>query len=304
VLGSIAAYVLENYSAVIRKRDDLDRAVATPNLAVIPQIKNLGGRRARADAKRLTRANGDTHANGNGAKIKDVRDIPAELVIVSDARSNGAEAYRTLRTNLLFSAAVQELKRIVVTSAGPKEGKSTTAANLAIAFAQQGHRVLLVDCDLRRPRVHKMFDQPQQPGLTELLVGTASLEDCVQATMVPNLVTLTSGALPPNPVELLGSARMREFLQMMSGVDMVVLDTPPLLAASDAAVLGRIADGVVMVVRAGQTQRGAVQESVQQLTNVGARIIGTVLNDPDAEVAKYAPYYQYYYNNYYSYSET
>src|SRR5205085_2988681 len=108
----------------------------------------------------------------------------------------------------------------------------------------------------------------------------------------------------PNPVELLGSAKMREFLQLMSGVDMVVLDTPPLLAASDAAVLGRIADGVVMVVRAGQTQRGAVQESVQQLTNVGARIIGTVLNDPDAEVAKYAPYYQYYYNNYYSYSDT
>jgi tyrosine-protein kinase Etk/Wzc len=298
VLGSIAAYILENYSAVIRKRDDLDRAVAMPNLAVIPRIKSLSGRAP----KEAVAASGNGKSNGNGARPRDGRPVQRELVIVNDSRSSGAEAYRTLRTNLLFSAAVSDLKSLVVTSAGPKEGKSTTAANLAIAFAQQGHRVLLIDCDLRRPRVHKMFGQRQEPGLTEVLVGRASIEEATQETAVPNLLTLTSGALPPNPVELLGSVKMRELLATLPATDIVVIDTPPLLAASDAAVLGRIADGVIMVVRAGRTQRGAVQESVQHLINVGARIVGTVLNDPDAEVAKYAPYYQYYYNSYYDYS--
>jgi tyrosine-protein kinase Etk/Wzc len=284
LLGSIAAYILENYSAVIRKRDDLERAVSMPNLAVIPKLKLWNGR---SPLKRLAFGK----ANGK------------DLVVLNDARSTGAEAYRTLRTNLLFSAAVNEVKRLVVASASPQEGKSTTAGNLAIAFAQNGHRVLLVDCDLRRPRVHQMFEQSQEPGLTDVLIGRASLDEVVQQTLVPNLVTLTSGALPPNPVELLGSAKMREFMQSLTGFDMIVVDTPPLMIASDAAVVGRMSDGVVMVVRAGQSQRGAVQDSVQQLTNVGARVIGTVLNDPDAEFAKFTPY-AYSYNDYYVHSES
>ncbi|HEY7237283.1 MAG TPA: polysaccharide biosynthesis tyrosine autokinase [Gemmatimonadaceae bacterium] len=291
VLGSIVAYVLENHSAVIRKRDDLERAVSMPNLAVIPKFKLNG----RSQLKRL--ATGKANGTLGNKSLSD-------LIVLNDARSIGAEAYRTLRTNLLFSAAVNEVKRLVVTSASPEEGKSTTAGNLAIAFAQQGHRVLLVDCDLRRPRMHKMFGQRQEPGLTDVLIGRASFLDAAQETMVPNLVTLTAGALPPNPVEMLGSAKMREFMQSLPGFDMIVVDTPPLMVASDAAVVGRMSDGVLMVVRAGQAQRGAVQDSVQQLLNVGARVIGTVLNDPDAEFAKFTPYHAYSYYDDYVHSES
>jgi capsular exopolysaccharide synthesis family protein len=222
---------------------------------------------------------------------------------LSDARSSSAEAYRTLRTNILFSAAVRAVARVVITSPGPEEGKSTTAANLAIAFAQQGHRVLLIDCDLRRARIHKIFDDTHVPGLTSILVGGEPVPAAIRQTRVPGLNILPSGPLPPNPAELLGSSQMIKLLDVLSAsYDMLILDTPPLLAASDAAIVSRIADGALVVVRAGRTEKSALQTGIQQLTTVGARVLGTVLNDPDAEVPKYARYYGYYYNNYYDYS--
>ncbi|OLE96844.1 MAG: hypothetical protein AUG75_15425 [Cyanobacteria bacterium 13_1_20CM_4_61_6] len=198
---------------------------------------------------------------------------------------------------------MRAVSRIVITSPGPEEGKSTTAANLAIAFAQQGHRVLLVDCDLRRTRIHKIFDETNLPGLTSVLVGGETIASAIRQTRVPGLNILPSGPLPPNPAELLGSAQMTALLDKLSeNYDLLILDTPPLLAASDAAIVSRIVDGALVVVRAGRTERSALQTAVQQLATVGARVLGTVLNDPDAEVPKYARYYGYYYNNYYDYS--
>jgi capsular exopolysaccharide synthesis family protein len=289
-LGAMLGFIRENHSPVIRRRDELERLAPVPNLAMVPQIRSM--RRGLFKFGSAAAGNGSRSATSG-----------MELVTLSDAKSTGAEAYRTLRTNLLFSSAVQSLKLVVVTSAGPKEGKSTTTANLAITFAQQGNRVLIVDCDLRRPRIHKMFKRNTSPGLTDVLVGTAVIADCIHRTTVEQLFVLTAGTPPPNPSELLGSKQMRAFLDDVGQTfDMVILDTPPLLAASDAAILGRIADGTLVVVRAGLTQRAAIVEGIQQLEKVGARILGTVLNDPDAEVAKYAPYYQYYYNNYYDYS--
>ena len=302
IAGMGVAYILENYRPVIRRRDELEEALSLPNLAMVPQIRTASrtqGRFAHAVRflpKSLRGANGN--GNGHGGDR-----LQTELVTVSDIRSSGAEAYRTLRTNLLFSAAVRAVHRVVVTSPGPEEGKSTTAANLAIAFAQQGHRVLLIDCDLRRSRVHKIFDETQTPGLTNILIGRMQPMDVIRPTRIDGLMILPSGALPPNPAELLGSSLMSGLLDTLSGeFDIVILDTPPLLAASDAAIISRISDGALVVVRAGKTERSALQTAIQQLTTVGARVLGTVLNDPDAEVPKYARYYGYYYNNYYEYA--
>ena len=312
VLGTISAYVLENYRPVIRARDELEAVLSLPNLALVPQIRQMArpGNRLLAAARKFPgrfrtstgSVNGNWNGNGNGH-------VPmlqnSDLVTLSDARSSGAEAYRTLRTNLLFSAAVRAVSRVVITSPGPEEGKSTTAANLAIAFAQQGHRVLLIDCDLRRARIHKIFEDTNIPGLTSILVGGESIATGIRQTRVPGLNILPSGPLPPNPAELLGSQQMSKLMDTLSGTyDLLILDTPPLLAASDAAIISRIADGALVVVRAGRTEKSALQTAVQQLTTVGARVLGTVLNDPDAEVPKYARYYGYYYNNYYDYSSS
>ncbi len=300
-LGGVAAYILENYSAVIRKRDDVERAVALPNLAIIPRIQQ-GAPGAVPALRRFAMGRDDTVAADKRLTNGKVSDL-SQLVILSDSRSGGAEAYRTLRTNLLFSSAIQSLRTLVVTSSGPKEGKSTTAANLAVAFAQQGKQVILVECDLRKPRVHKLFEVAQDPGLTNVLLGQVPVESALHETRVPGLRVLTCGPVPPNPVELLGSEQFKALLAAVDA-DMIVLDTPPLLVASDAAVLGRLADGVILVVRAGSTQRAALQDCAQQLLAIGARVVGTVLNDPDAEVAKYSSYYQYYYNEYYDYSHS
>ena len=303
-LGVIAAYVRENYRPVIRRRDELEQSISLPNLALVPQIRVGNGSAPRSLRNVLPLPH--FGKNGNGSHGSPASDRPAELVTLSDIRSRGAEAYRTLRTNLLFSAAVRGLRRISVTSPGPTEGKSTTAANLAIAFAQQGQQVLLIDCDLRRSRIHKMFEQPQMPGLTNVLVGVASsVDEAIRPTKVPGLSVLPSGSLPPNPAELLGSTAMQQLMDALSQrYDVIILDTPPVLAASDAAILGRVVDGTLVVVRAGRTERTALQSAIQQLSTVGSRLLGTVLNDPDGEVPRYSPYYSYYYNNYYDYSAT
>ena len=151
--------------------------------------------------------------------------------------------------------------------------------------------------------MHKVFGLPQSPGLTNILLADLDAEAAVQATEVDGLFVLTSGALPPNPGELLGSAQTERVLSAFEkNYDLLIIDSPPLLAASDAAILSKAADGALVIVRAGQTERNALNTAIQQLTTLGARVLGTVLNDPDAEIPKYAKYYGYYYNNYYDYS--
>jgi capsular exopolysaccharide synthesis family protein len=216
------------------------------------------------------------------------------LITASNLGSSSAEAYRTLRTNLLFSQVTRRLKSIVITSTSPGDGKTTISTNLSVTFAQQGLRVLLIDCDLRRPRVHQVFGMPRSPGLTELVMEYNTVEEAIVPTPVNGLFMLPAGGLPPNPAELLGGLRMRGLLEALAkDFDLVVLDSPPVLAASDSAILGAMADGVLMVVRAGQTDRDAARAALKQLATVGARVVGAVLNDPDASVPQYAEFYEY-----------
>jgi capsular exopolysaccharide synthesis family protein len=299
MLGSGAALLRESMNTSVRRHDELEGLLQVPALVVIPRIASEG-HAARTGLRRLLPAFGN--GNGNGANGASGAVPPAAQVLaVAEGHSTAAEAYRTLRTNLIFSQTGRALRSIIITSASPGEGKSTTSSNLAAAFAQQGMRVLLVDSDLRRPTLHTIFGTPREPGLTQVLVGQKALADVVQASSVPGLSLLTAGVLPPNPAELLGSPVMRDLLRTMGeSYDMVILDTPPVMAASDSSVLASMVDGVVLVVRAGRTERSMAQQAVRQLTSVGARVLGAALNDPDRAVAAYggAGYYYYAYNYY------
>ena len=292
MLGAGGAFVREHLNTKLVRTDELETLLRMPCLAVIPRIDahtNGNGNRPRL---RLPIRAG---ANGNGVE----RPLEA-LVTVGEGRSSGAEAYRSLRTNLLFSQATGTLDRLVVTSSMAAEGKTTTACNLAVTFAQQGKRVLLIDGDLRKARVHKVFGLTREPGLVDVIAEFATLDDSIRPTDVPNLSILTSGTLPPNPSELLGGPRMREVLdELKQRFDMVMIDAPPVLVAGDASILAALSGaGTIVVLRAGETDRAAALASVQQLHGVGARVLGAVLNDPDAKVEKYESHYYYAYQYY------
>ncbi|MBI4771474.1 MAG: CpsD/CapB family tyrosine-protein kinase, partial [Chloroflexi bacterium] len=182
----------------------------------------------------------------------------------------------------------------------PVEGKSTVSANLAVVMAQAGLRVSLVDCDLRRPSVHKLFDQTNRVGLTDMMLqASAQWDSAAQPTQTPNLSILSSGSLPPNPAELLGSERLRQLLdRLRSNYDMVIVDSPPMLPITDATILARVVDGVLLIVDTGVTRAGAVLQSKEQLERVGGRLIGVVMNKVTKGVGGYSHYYHYY-NQYY-----
>jgi capsular exopolysaccharide synthesis family protein len=195
----------------------------------------------------------------------------------------------------MFSPQSRSARTFAITSAFPQEGKSITASSLATAFAQQGVRTLLVDADLRRPRLHMIFDLVQSPGLSGVLDGTIAIGEAIRSTAVDNLFVLPSGSPSARPAELLAGDRMRTLLrELPEHIDLLIVDTPPLLAAPEAAVLAAEADAVLLVVRAGRTARGAVKQAVEQLATVGAQVVGAVLNDPDMEVTRYGDYYSAY----------
>jgi tyrosine-protein kinase Etk/Wzc len=302
MLGLGLSFLLEATNTSIRRPEDLEVMLHVPGLAVIPRLSS----KAALQRPKLARLVGSR----SGATPEQSR--AAALGTLSHPFSVGTEAFRMLRTSLLWSDPGRELRTIVVTSAGPGEGKTLTAANLAVSFAHDGLRVLLVDCDVRRPRLHGLFRVPRGPGLMELLTpanaagGARSLsfqdgseEDAagvlqavLRPTPVRGLSVLTCGALPTNPSELLSGGRMRALLtQLNQEFDLIVLDTPPVLATADAGILATLADGVLLVVRAGQTDRAAAQRAHQHLAHVGARVVGAVLNDPGGEVRHYGDYY-------------
>ena len=219
------------------------------------------------------------------------------LITLKNPKSRTSEAFRTLRTNIQFSSLDKELRSIVVTSSGSGEGKSTVMANLAITMAESGKKVILVDCDLRKPSIHKKMGISNSVGLTNIIVQGVKKEECVVKTAVNDLFVLTSGPIPPNPAELLGSKKMRAFIEELEGeYDLVLIDAPPVLAVTDAQILSTIVDGVIFVASYGEAQKNAVVDAKQLIDKVGGKILGIVFNKvPDESYGYYGKYYKGYY---------
>jgi len=217
---------------------------------------------------------------------------PDRLITVADPRSPVSEAYRTLRTNLDFSSLDKPIKTMLVTSAGPEEGKSTVLANLAVTTAQAGRKVILVDCDLRRPTLHNIFNLKNDVGLTTMVVDDAAMESPpLQDTGVEGLQLVSSGPLPPNPSELLGSRRMEEIIAaLLERADVVLFDAPPVVAVTDAAVLATKVDGVLLVINAGGTKRDYARTAKARLEKVNANLLGAVLNNVRFDVSLHRYY--------------
>ena len=300
ILGGGLAFLLEALNTSIRRPEDIESALHLPGLAVIPRLTPLVPKRRLGGLLK----GATTQANSRAAAIG----------TAAQPFSIGTEAFRMLRTSLFWSDGNEQLRTLVVTSAAPGDGKTLTAANLAASFAHDGLRVLLVDCDIRRPQMHGLFRAPRSPGLLDLLapparetgseVRSLSLADVgeaqegdpiahvVRSTPFRGLSLLTCGTLPTNASNLLSGVRMRSLMAVLKErYDLVILDTPPVLATADAGILGSLCDGVLLVVRAGQTDKAAAQRATAQLASSGARVMGVVLNDPKGEVSQYGDYY-------------
>lgn len=218
------------------------------------------------------------------------------LIAHSNPKSPISEAYRVLRTNIQFSSVDKPLKVMVVTSSGPGEGKTTTIINLAITFAQSGSRVILMDGDMRKPKVHKVFGFSNQSGLVNVLAQREDYRKVVHKTEIENFDIITSGPIPPNPSELLASNSMKQFLQKVrEDYDVVLIDAPPIGSVTDAAILSTIVDGTVLVAASGQVQVDALKRSKELLAQVNANIVGVVLNKLDKNAQGNYYYYYYYY---------
>lgn len=222
-------------------------------------------------------------------------------ITVDAPRSPVSEAFRALRTNIQFASVDRGMRTLLVTSPSPSEGKTTISVNLAVVLSQSGRSVVLMDADLRRPKLHKRMGVPNRAGLSNLFVQQQIyLEGAIQKTETPNLKLITSGDLPPNPAELLGSEKMHTILQLLGEqVDTVIVDSPPIMAVTDAAVLAPKMDGVVIVVKPGQTKLAALRTCVDQLRRAGGNLMGVVINDVEMGRSRYS--YNYYYKGYYAY---
>lgn len=279
VAGIGLAFLLDFLDDTLKSVEDVDRYIHLPALALIPSTRS----------ERLS-LKGKTLGGGG--------DDSTALALIDDIRSPVAEAYRHLRTSLLLSSAGQPPKTILVTSSQPSEGKTTTAVNTAVMLAQTGADVLIIDCDLRRPRLHAHFNVPNARGVTNYLSGEAEINDLLQPyEKLPNLKLLTSGPVPPNPAELLGSDEMRKLLTKLGErFNHIIIDSPPCISFTDASILSTLCDGVMLVVHGGRSSRAVVRRAKQQLIDVGAHIFGVVLNNVKLQAQDY-----YYYAGYYSY---
>jgi capsular exopolysaccharide synthesis family protein len=282
LLGLIGALGREQLDRTLKTPDDAERELKQAFLGLLP--RSAGGHDARKGRPKRHRSRSDS---------KDAS--PPELIAHEDPTSGVAEAVRSIRTNILFVNPDRPSKTFLVTSAGPAEGKTTVACNLAVAMAQAGSRTIIVDCDMRRPRLHRVFGVTNTVGITTALISDGPITRVVRQTMVPSLDILTTGPLPPNPAEILQSDAFSKLLSSLAeSYDRIVVDSPPVVPVTDAVILSTKVDGTVLVVKAFSTTRELGRRAVRALQDVGGRIFGTVLNSVDLTRHDYG-YHQYYY---------
>ena len=229
-------------------------------------------------------------------KIKELSDKynESELIVAKHPDSIQSEAFKTFRTRIQFSSDAKDLKVILLTSSAPGEGKSIIAANLAASFAQDHKKTVVVDCDLRKPRIHTIFGDEESPGFLNYFFGKTSFESIIKKTEVRNLDYITGGSIPPNPSEIIGSPRMKAFiLKLRNEYDLIILDSPPVMAVSDAEILSRISDGNILVVSADSTEIDWLEESVELLNHEKSTFLGVHLNKFNYK-SGYHSYYKYY----------
>jgi capsular exopolysaccharide synthesis family protein len=288
-LGLGYAFLREILDNTVKSVEHLERKGLTI-LGIIPDMHGTSAK---------------TTAGAIAGPSKGGTDFRRRLITYEDPKSPISESYRSLRTNVAYASADNEINSLLISSSQPGEGKSTTTANLAIAFAQLRKKTLLIDADLRKPVQHNVFGHPRGPGLSEYLIGEVKdLESIIHETKVESLFIMTAGGLPPNPSELLGSDRMSLLIdQLEQEWDMVLLDSPPIVAVTDASMISGEIDAIALVVKAGATERSAVDRAMDIMRNVKAPLIGAILNGASQENlgGKYAYYYSYY--NYYYHSE-
>jgi succinoglycan biosynthesis transport protein ExoP len=290
-LGVGLALFLEYLDDTIHSTDDVEKFLRLPALAVIPAM-GAARRRLRSSATSIQTRNGNSGGN-------------PELLLHVNGRSALAESYRQLRTSVLLSTAGRAPRTLLVTSSLPGEGKTTTAVNTAISLAQTGNSVVIIDADMRRPRLRSIFDLTERAGLSSILSSEMNQETMLQTIArdeASGLHVLTAGPIPPNPAELLGSDQMRKLISVLSNkFTHIVIDSPPISSFTDGVLIASVVDGVLLVVHGGKSSRGVVRRSRQLLLDVGAKIFGVVLNNVSVRSNDYYYYYQrYYHQNHYS----
>jgi capsular exopolysaccharide synthesis family protein len=293
VLGLGLIFLLHFMDNTVKAQEDIEHLVGLPFLGILPSIQL--GRKRRWSRKHSQPAE----------TVKDGVPATVDLYQWNNPKSELAEHCRSIRTSLLFMSPDKPLKAIVVSSSMPQEGKTTVAINIAISMAMSGERVLLVDTDMRRPRVHKAFGLTAKRGISAVLVNEAKLDEVTQKSPVDNLFVLPCGSTPPNPAELLHTKRFREIVEELKGkYDRVIFDSPPVGAVTDPVILSKAVDGAILVAKTGVTIRAMLAKTARVFSDVKANVLGCVLNDLDPNRRTYGGYYHYYYyrkRGYYQY---
>lgn len=291
LVGIGLAFFVEYLDNTVKTPEDVEHLTALPSLGLIPA---LGSVQHRYHSSTATKSLATLGTSRNGKRL--------ETITHDDPTSPISEAYRTLRTSILLSHSDAPPKSFMFTSARPGEGKTTASINTGISFAQAGKRVVVVDLDMRKPRIHKIFNADNTTGISNYLAGNSDLAPLIQQTHIDNLFIIPAGPVPPNPSELLTSSRMGHCMELLDEYfEHIVIDTPPMLSVTDSRILSRLTDGVILVIRSAETPKPVLVEAQRSLRMVNAPILGVLVNAADLMSADYYYYSKYYYSYYYSY---